>query len=157
MGLLDQLEKSELEKRLEKKHEPQIFEQPATAAIATPAGHTQPGQTSGSLGPSESSESPGPSESSGSSGWPGYGPQVPPSPCRSCGTPASWELVYDGSLHCPECEPPPGRALVRRWWTIWMRPRRPDDGPIPPGFATARFSGAGLMPEWIEMDTPRRC
>ena len=108
---------------------------------------------------SEASESPGPSGSSGassSSGWPGYGPQVPPSPCRSCGLPAAWELVYDGSLHCPECEPPPGRALVRRWWTIWLRPRRPDDGPIPPGFATARFSGAGLMPEWIEMDAPRR-
>lgn len=82
--------------------------------------------------------------------------QVLPSPCRSCGTPAAWELVYDGSLHCPECEPPPGRALVRRWWTIWLRPRRPDDGPIPPGFATARFSGAGLTPEWIEMDHPKR-
>ena len=150
MGLLDQLEKSELEKRIEKKYEPQIFKQPATAAIATSAGHAQPGQTSGPLGPPELL---GPS---GSSGCPVYGPRVLPSPCRSCGTPAAWELVYDGSLHCPECEPPPGRALVRRWWTIWLRPRRPDDGPIPPGFATARFSGAGLTPEWIEMDHPKR-
>ena len=154
MGLFDLLEKTDLEKRLEKKHEPQIFEQPATAEITEAT--TQPGQTSGSLGPSESSESPGPSGASGSSGWPGYGPQVPPSPCRSCGTPAAWELVYDGSLHCPECEPPPGRALVRRWWTIWLRPRRPNDGPIQPGFATSRFSGVGLTPEWIEMDAPRR-
>ena len=106
--------------------------------------------------PGRSSDSDGASGSPGLPGSPGYGPQVPPSPCRSCGTPAAWELVYDGSLHCPECEPPPGRALVRRWWTIWLRPRRPDDGPIPPGFATARFSGAGLTPEWIEMDAPRR-
>ncbi len=150
MGVLDAIQKN-CEPRKSKVEQAE----PAIATTDTQA-VTQPGQTSGSLGPSESSESPGPSGASSSSGWPGYGPQVPPSPCRSCGTPASWELVYDGSLHCPECEPPPGRALVRRWWTIWMRPRRPDDGPIPPGFATARFSGAGLTPEWIEMDHPKR-
>lgn len=130
----------------------------APAAIATSAGHAQPGRTSGSLGPSEaseSSESPGPSGASGSSGWPGYGPQVPPSPCRSCGTPAAWELVYDGTLRCPECEPPPGRSFAKAWWTIRLRRMEPGDV-IPPGFATARFSGAGLVPEWIEMDAPKR-
>ena len=144
MGVLDAIQKN-CEPRKSKVEQAE----PAIATTDTQA-VTQPGRTSDPDGASC------PSESSGSSGWPGYGPQVLPSPCRSCGTPAAWELVYDGSLHCPECEPPPGRALVRRWWTIWLRPRRPDDGPIPPGFATARFSGAGLTPEWIEMDHPKR-
>ena len=40
-----------------------------------------------------------------------------------------------------------------------MRPMETGDV-IPPGFATARFlnaeTGVRMVPEWIEMDAPRR-
>lgn len=140
MGVLDAIQKNCEPRKNENDQDGRAVAESSTEST------TQPGWTSGASCP------PGPPRPSVALDC---GPQAPPALCRSCGLPAAWELVYDGSLRCPECEPPPGRSLVRRWWTIWLRPREPGDV-IPPGFATARFSGAGLVPEWIEMDAPRK-
>lgn len=145
MGVLDAIQKTCEPKKI-------LGDRPRERDALTPA-TTQPGQASGSP---VASGSPGPSVASVASG---YHPTVPCRPCSSCGTPAAWESIYDGTLRCPECEPPPGRSFARRWWTIWMRPMETGDV-IPPGFATARFlnaeTGVRMVPEWIEMDAPRR-
>jgi len=49
-------------------------------------------------------------------------PLVEPSPCPTCGSPGFWHSVYGGDLKCLTCEPPPGRALIRRRLLIVSEP-----------------------------------
>jgi len=52
-------------------------------------------------------------------------PLVEPSPCPTCGSPGFWHSVYGGDLKCLACDPPPGRALIRRRLLIVSEPVDP--------------------------------
>jgi len=51
-----------------------------------------------------------------------------PFPCPVCGSPGFWLSVYDppdAALRCLACDPPPGRALIRRRLLIVSEPVDP--------------------------------